>query len=98
MPPPPHIFLPLEWGALGQLPRHHLVPGLGVMVLSQCQVLKRGLALSSSHSCLLPSPHRGSLKNSLSSVLNCLILPLPMPLQPRGGSGRLSLLSNPHFT
>lgn len=34
----------------------------------------------------------------VSGVLNCLILPLPVPLHPKGGSGGLSPPSNSHFT
>lgn len=93
-PRTPTPFLPLEWGrgrggdTGAAAPTTTECLAWGVMVLSQCQVLKPGLALSSSHSCLLSGPPRGRLKNARpvsSTVPSSLSLCLCHPREEVGG-------------
>lgn len=100
-PPHPHTFPFSGAGAgghWGSCPHHNLVPGLGCDGSFSVSGPQAGPG-----SFLIPflSPSKPSpwpSEKRMSSVLNCPILPLPVPLQPKGGSGRLPPFSNPHFT
>lgn len=99
MPPtPPHLSFLWSGGHWGSRPHHNLVPGLGCDGSFSVSGPQAGPG-----SLLVPflSPSKPSpwlSEKLVSSVLNCPVLPLPVPLQPKGGSGRLPPLSNPHFT
>lgn len=99
MPPtPPHLSFLWSRGHWGSRPHHNLVSGLGCDGSFSVSGPQAGPG-----SFLVPflSPSKPSpwlSEKLVSSVRNYPILPLPVPLQPKGGSGRLPPLSNPHFT
>lgn len=98
MPPrPPHLSFLWSGGHGDSRPLYHLVPGLGCDGSFSVSGPQAGPG-----SFLVPflSPSKPSpwpSEKLVSSVLKCLLLPLPVPLQPQGGSGRLAPLSNPQL-
>lgn len=99
MPPVPHSFPSSGAGGhWGSRPLHNLVPSLGYdgSISASGPHAGPGFFLAPFLSPSKPSPWPS--EKLMSSVLNCLILPLPVPLHPKGGSRGLSPPSNFHFT